>query len=315
MKVRQLEHFESLYRLHSFAEAAKDQAVTQSGLSRSLQRLEKHLGARLFDRTTHTVEPTELAERLIPYARNVVQAVSAFDEEAQRIESGTVGTVRIGTGPYPAQPLVTGAVAATASVSSGIQISVVTGTAEDLLAALLRRELECVVADTSKYDSSPVAHQLEVLRLPSEPLSIVMSPEHPRADDEWQLAGLAEEAWALPTLSPIGQRELPSLFGAELAPDRFPLFRLESTAACLELARSGRAITMVPKSLALRECRTSDLVARDAGPGLRTNDGIHLVLGRSRSPATQILIEQLQRTAKELAASVKQSEPHRKKDA
>ena len=39
--------------------------MSQPALSRSIQNLERALDCRLFDRTTHTVTPTEAARRLI----------------------------------------------------------------------------------------------------------------------------------------------------------------------------------------------------------------------------------------------------------
>ncbi len=308
MKIGQLLHFEALYRLRSFADAAREQDVTQSGLSRSIQKLEIVVGGRLFDRTTHAVEPTDLGEGLIQSARNVVEAVLALEEEAERLKGSETGHVRIGAGPYPAQPLITSTIASVAAQHPGIQVSVVAGTANDLLAALLRRELEFVVADLSKYEDSPAAGELEVIPLPSEPLAIVMSPDHALAKVDWQVSELAEHAWAMPTISPVGRRELPSFFGTKLVPDHFPLFRLETTAACLELAKTGHAVTMVPKSLATRACQTGELVAHTAGPSMRTNDGIHLVKRRSRSPATRLFIEQIKQTARSLANEL---EPYR----
>ena len=101
MQIRQLQHFEALYRLRSFVQAAQEHEVTQSALSRSLQKLETDLDQRLFDRTTHAVEPTAAAEVLIARARDVIDAVAAFEEEAERQRGGASGHVRIGTGPYP----------------------------------------------------------------------------------------------------------------------------------------------------------------------------------------------------------------------
>ena len=51
MQIRQLEHFESLYRLRSFVRAAEEHGITQPALSRSIKSLEAGLGQRLFDRS------------------------------------------------------------------------------------------------------------------------------------------------------------------------------------------------------------------------------------------------------------------------
>ncbi|MDP6978823.1 MAG: LysR family transcriptional regulator [Myxococcota bacterium] len=301
MQIRQLQHFEALYRLRSFAAAAQEHEVTQSALSRSIQKLEAELGGRLFDRTTHAVEPTEIGEGLIRHARNVVEAVLVFEEEAARLEGGATGHVRIGVGPYPAQPLLTTAIAALSEKHEGIQVSVVTGSARDLLASLLRRELECVVCDVSKYEDEPVAEDLDVIELPSEPLVIVMNDAHPLLEAEAEIEAFARHPWAMPTPAPVSTRDMPKPFDVEFAAGRFPFYRLETTSACLDLARAGHTLTMVPRSLALEACRSGGLVSMPAPPPLCTNDGIHLVRNRSRSPATRLLIERLVEVAQQLA--------------
>lgn len=303
MQLRQLQHFEALYRLRSFVRAAREHDVTQSALSRSLQNLETELGQRLFDRTTHSVDPTDLADGLIQRARDVIDSMLAFDEEAKQLRGGATGHVRVGTGPYPAQPLLTGAIRSLSAEHHGIQVSVVAGTSRDLLAALLGRELDFVVCDMSKYEDSPAAEDIEVIELPREPLVVVLAANHPMLEGEVDLAESARYPWAMPTPAPIQTRDLPAPFDEALAAGRFPFYRLETTAACLELVKAGRAITMVPRSLGLEVCRDGSLVHRAAPPALKTNDGIHLVRQRTRSPSTRLLIDEITFVASELARS------------
>lgn len=303
MQLRQLQYFEALYRLRSFVQAAQEHAVTQSALSRSLKKLETELGQRLFDRTTHAVEPTDAAEGLIQRARDVIDAMLAFEEEAERLRGGATGHVRVGTGPYPAQPLLTSAIRTLSAKHHGIQVSVAAGSARDLLAALLGRELEFVVCDISKYEDSPAAEDIEVIELPHEPLVVVLAAKHPLLAGDIDMTGLAQFPWAMPTPAPIQARDLPRPFAEALASGRFPFYRLETTAACLELVKAGRAITMVPRSLGVEVCRDGLLVYRDTPPSMRTNDGIHLVRNRTRSPSTRLLIEEIIAIAANLASS------------
>ena len=301
MQLRQLIYFEAIYRLRSFVQAAQEHDVTQSALSRSLQKLEAELGQRLFDRTTHAVEPTDAAEGLIQRARDVIDSMLAFEEEALQLQGGTSGHVRVGTGPYPAQPLLTGAIRSLSAKYYGIQVSVVAGLSRDLLAALLGRELEFVVCDMSKYEDSPAAGDIEVIELPREPLVVVLSAEHPLLVGGGDLSEVADYPWAMPTPAPIQARDLPRPFAEALASGRFPFYRLETTAACLELVKAGRAITMVPRSLGRQVCGDGNLVSREAPASMRTNDGIHLVRHRTKSPSTRLLIEEIVDIAAELA--------------
>ena len=105
MNLRRLRHFDTLYRLASYARAADELGLTQSALTRSIQKLEEELGATLFDRTTHYVRPTSDADRLIRSARDVIAASANLEQEARGLGQPTGGTVAVGSGPYPLQPL------------------------------------------------------------------------------------------------------------------------------------------------------------------------------------------------------------------
>ncbi|NEA06009.1 LysR family transcriptional regulator, partial [Streptomyces sp. SID10116] len=57
-----------------FTRAAARLYVAQQALSRDVRRLERELGAELFSRTTRQVTLTADGERLLPYARRVLEA-------------------------------------------------------------------------------------------------------------------------------------------------------------------------------------------------------------------------------------------------
>jgi DNA-binding transcriptional LysR family regulator len=61
-----------------FTRAAARLYVAQQALSRDIRRLERELGTELFVRTTRQVTPTADGERLLPYARRVLEAQDAL---------------------------------------------------------------------------------------------------------------------------------------------------------------------------------------------------------------------------------------------
>ncbi|MET7701022.1 LysR family transcriptional regulator [Streptomyces sp. NPDC005485] len=61
-----------------FTRAAARLYVAQQALSRDIRRLERELGTELFVRTTRQVTPTVDGERLVPYARRVLEAQDAL---------------------------------------------------------------------------------------------------------------------------------------------------------------------------------------------------------------------------------------------
>jgi DNA-binding transcriptional LysR family regulator len=81
--------------LESFVAAARDQGLTAAAVSRSIARLEAHLGVRLFQRTTRRVRLTEQGTR---YYRSCRAALAALSEGERELRGGQVepeGRVRI----------------------------------------------------------------------------------------------------------------------------------------------------------------------------------------------------------------------------
>lgn len=77
---RLLRCFVEVAQERHFGRAADRLFVAQPALSRSIQQLERHLGYRLFVRTTRSVELTPAAGRLLPAAREVLDALDAVGE-------------------------------------------------------------------------------------------------------------------------------------------------------------------------------------------------------------------------------------------
>lgn len=72
MDLSLLEHFLEILRLGSLTEAARVFGVSQSGLTRQIQRLEQETGVPLFTRTRAGLRPTPAGERYAEFAREVL---------------------------------------------------------------------------------------------------------------------------------------------------------------------------------------------------------------------------------------------------
>jgi LysR family transcriptional regulator of abg operon len=300
MDLRRLKHFEAIYRLRSFARAADEVGLTQSALSRSLKKLEEELDTVLFDRNTHFVQPTDHAERLIRHTQDVVAAMVVLKDDAVTLKRPVSGVVRVGSGPYPMQPLVTDTIAAFAGQLPGVRVVVTAGDADTLLQGLVDRELDLVVCDISKFDSSALAQDIGVWRLPPEPLAVVCAADHPAATSE--RLDTAQHPWALPPPSPASHGRFAKALQARLRAGTFPDYQLDSTQACLNLARSGVCITVVPLSLAIEACADGRLAHRLLPASSETNDGVHYLQRRTLNTASKTFMDLLRQTAKTLAA-------------
>ena len=91
--IRQLRAFVQVHRLGKLSAAAEQLFVTQSAVSMLIRQLEEGLDARLFDRTTRSLQPTAAASEMLPVAERILRDVDAlatgFRELAQ-LERGRV---------------------------------------------------------------------------------------------------------------------------------------------------------------------------------------------------------------------------------
>lgn len=84
MDISILEEFVSLVETSSFQETAFNMNVSQSSLTKHIQKLESELGVSLFDRSARAIKVNEYGKTLYPYARQMLElshdAVAALEE-------------------------------------------------------------------------------------------------------------------------------------------------------------------------------------------------------------------------------------------
>lgn len=72
--------------------------ITQSALTKKIQRLEEHLKVSLFDRGRHGAELTPMGKVLLPEAKRVLKGFESFQTLATFVAEGTSGHLNIGFG-------------------------------------------------------------------------------------------------------------------------------------------------------------------------------------------------------------------------
>ncbi|MEU5880132.1 LysR substrate-binding domain-containing protein [Spirillospora sp. NPDC047279] len=82
-----------------FGRAAERLGMAQPPLSQRIQRLERELGVRLFDRSSRRVELTAAGRLLLDEAREILTRVERVHSLAERARRGEIGTIRAGLPP------------------------------------------------------------------------------------------------------------------------------------------------------------------------------------------------------------------------
>lgn len=90
MELQQLRYVLAVAETNNFTRAARRCLVVQSALSHQIARLEKELGAKLFERTSRSVRLTPAGQAFLPAARQCLDAAERAAAEA----AAAVGEVR-----------------------------------------------------------------------------------------------------------------------------------------------------------------------------------------------------------------------------
>ena len=107
MELRQLRYFVTLAEELHFGRAAAREHIVQSALSQQLQRLERELGVRLLERSTHHVGLTAAGAAFLVEARQIIAHVDRAAQVA-RSAAGTSPRLRVGIidASYDSMPLI-----------------------------------------------------------------------------------------------------------------------------------------------------------------------------------------------------------------
>ncbi len=85
--------FVRVYELGSMSAVARDQRTSPAVASSRISELEKHLGVRLFSRTTRSLQPTENGRIFYDGARKILDAIDAAEAAVMDVTQNPRGTI------------------------------------------------------------------------------------------------------------------------------------------------------------------------------------------------------------------------------
>ena len=96
LKLRDLQLLEAVVRWGSIAKAANQLNVTQSAASKAISQLEHAVGARLLDRNTRGVEPTQYGRALLRRGLAIFDELRQGIKEIEFLADPAIGHVKVG---------------------------------------------------------------------------------------------------------------------------------------------------------------------------------------------------------------------------
>ena len=186
LELVQLEQFVTLARTGNFTRAAEKLSLSQSALSRSIQRLEDRIGQPVFERKPREVVLTDLGKILLERAREILHLVE--DTMTMLSESDRYGKIRLGAIPTIAPYFLPGVLSEFSESHPNISVIVQEDTTENLIKRCSHGEIDLAIL------AYPInAKYLETEALFDEELFLVVPPEHELAARKKVEASVVEE--------------------------------------------------------------------------------------------------------------------------
>ena len=96
MDINIIKYFVSVAQTLNFSEAARQNFVSQSTVSRGIIEMEKEFGANLFTRTKRNVMLTAEGKALLPYAMEIMENLNSATFIIDKLQRGIDGKITIG---------------------------------------------------------------------------------------------------------------------------------------------------------------------------------------------------------------------------
>jgi len=106
MDLAQVQGFVAVARHHNFTSAARERGLTQPGLSRQVQKLERELGVALVDRRSSALSLTPAGQRFLVFAEGLIAAHAQLLAELRLEPTPPEGDLRIIASTTPGAYLV-----------------------------------------------------------------------------------------------------------------------------------------------------------------------------------------------------------------
>lgn len=265
----------TLHEFGHFGKAAKFLNLSQPALSRSISALEEKLGARLFERRTKPLKATEFGQFF--FERAIPLLVSADEFVKQLGEAGSIvyPNLRIGSGPYPAETIVTSAIQRFSQSHNLVRIELRIRGADELVSLLNNDDrLDFFIAEISMLGNY---RNLVITPLGKPAVALLVRAGHPILSERIDLETIFR--YPLVVSHPIPARLMNPILAIwknipESERNPIPAIECSSVSIAKRLIRETDMVGAMPLSSATSEIERGELMPLSAEPWMHLNYGI-----------------------------------------
>jgi len=300
MDLTRIRYFLAVARRGQVTAAARELCVTQPAVSIALQRLEKEVGAALFERRAGRLSLTPAGVRFAAAAEQALRRLEEGRRAAVRVSEAPSGPLRLGATDVASIHLLPDLLPEFHRIYPDVEVSIDVDSSRPLVAAVVAESLDLALA------TLPVDHpDVAVTALTREPMTLVIPPTHPLARRRLTARDLEDQPFLLYRRGSTTR----ALIDRELAARRIePRVVMETghPEAMKRLVAAGLGIAILPKISVADEVRRKTLAVRPipGGPLFRET-GLVRRRDREPSPAGRAFLALLGRRFPQITRSAK----------
>lgn len=287
-RLRLLSQLDTLGTVRAVAQAA---SLSPSSVSQQLSVLEGETRTQLLERTGRRVRLTPAGLILARRARAILDHMDTVEAELRGFGEEPAGLVRLGAFQSAIHTMAVPAVTRLAGEHPHLEVELIQLEPHESMPALRGADADIIIT-TTNFDELPLGPDIDLVRLATDPVLLVMSPDHPAAGrGAVDLAAYADEPWAF---------DMPQSYMANLALRLCRQSGFEPRVVCrfgnymmaLQHVEAGLSIALLPELAVDRRYRVT--TRELANPVTRT---ITAAIRRGSPPraAVRVVLDALRR--------------------
>lgn len=167
MNDRDCQYFVNLYQTNNITRSAQQNFITQSSMTKVIQRLENEFGCQLLIRSQKGVVFTQYGEQLVQYCEKILQMRQEFKEKVNKDNGIIGGSITIGTSNNYCRYRLPSALKSFTTNYPAVNINIITGHSRYLYNQLLENRISvAIIRGEFKWVEN-------IIHLSSEPVCLI----------------------------------------------------------------------------------------------------------------------------------------------